>query len=296
VTSELEQPVGEGARMKSSKTAKSSASPRTGRGVARGPAKGTSRETVKKRRGASQTEAAVDLIRLKIIDMSLEPGSRLDEPLLRNHFKLGRTPAREAISRLVAEGLVTIFPNRGGMFVRGLDLVEIGEVIMAYQLVESVLAQLCRFEDQDLVADLEEIQARYTHEVRRKSFLGITSVNEEFHLRMHRSIGNALFYEFSLSTHRHLRRLLVLIYKIESTEKNVLESQMEINIGEHVGIIDAIRRGDRTTLNRLLPAHAQQAQTRLTRILSEKRIPPLTVDQLTSDFFGNRRGFRTDRG
>lgn len=280
--------------MKTSKTAKSST--RTREGVARSPAKGTSRETAKKHRGASQTEAAVDLIRMKIIDMSLEPGSKLDEPLLRNHFRLGRTPAREAISRLVAEGLVTIFPNRGGMFVRGLDLVEIGEVIMAYQLVESVLAQLCRFEDQNLVADLEEIQARYMREIRRKSFLGITSVNEEFHLRMHRSIGNALFYEFALSTHRHLRRLLVLIYKIENTQKNVLESQMEINLGEHVAIIDAIRCGDRTRLNQILPAHAQQAQTRLTRILSEKRIPPLTVSQLTSDFFGKRPDFQAAQG
>jgi DNA-binding GntR family transcriptional regulator len=274
--------------MKNSKTANSSTGPRARRGA--------SHETVKKRRGASQTEAAVDLIRLKIIDMSLEPGSKLDEPLLRNHFKLGRTPAREAISRLVAEGLVTIFPNRGGMFVRGLDLIEIGEVMMAYQLVESVLAQLCRFEDQNLVADLEEIQARYTHEVRRKSFLGITSVNEEFHLRMHRSIGNALFYEFALSTHRHVRRLLVLIYKIENTERNVLESQMEINIGEHVGIIDAIRHGDRAKLNHLLPAHAQQAQTRLTRILSEKRVPPITVDRLTNEFFGKKRDFQAYRG
>jgi DNA-binding GntR family transcriptional regulator len=282
--------------MKNSKTAKSSTSPRARRGAARGSAKGTSRETMKKRRGASQTEAAVDLIRLKIIDMSLEPGSKLDEPLLRNHFRLGRTPAREAISRLVAEGLVTIFPNRGGMFVRGLDLIEIGEVMMAYQLVESVLAQLCRFEDQNLVADLEEIQVRYTHEVRRKSFLGITSVNEEFHLRMHRSIGNALFYEFALSTHRHVRRLLVLIYKIENTERNVLESQMEINISEHVGIIDAIRHGDRAKLNQLLPAHAQQAQTRLTRILSERRVPPLTVDRLTNEFFGKKRDFQADRG
>ena len=282
--------------MKNSKTANSSTGPRTRKGAARGRAKGTSRATVKKRRGASQTEAAVDLIRLKIIDMSLEPGSKLDEPLLRNHFRLGRTPAREAISRLIAEGLVTIFPNRGGMFVRGLDLIEIGEVMMAYQLVESVLAQLCRFEDQNLVADLEEIQARYTHEVRRKSFLGITSVNEEFHLRMHRSIGNALFYEFALSTHRHVRRLLVLIYKIENTERNVLESQMEINIGEHVGIIDAIRHGDRAKLNQLLPAHAQQAQTRLTRILSQKRVPPLTVDRLTNEFFGKKRDFQADRG
>ena len=280
--------------MKKTKAANSSTGPRTSRGAARGRAKGILRATATKRRGASQTEAAVDLIRLKIIDMSLEPGSKLDEPLLRNHFKLGRTPAREAISRLVAEGLVTIFPNRGGMFVRGLDLIEIGEVMMAYQLVESVLGQLCRFEDENLVADLEEIQARYAHEVRRKSFLGITSVNEEFHLRMHRSIGNALFYEFALSTHRHVRRLLVLIYKIENTERNVLESQMEINIGEHVGIIDAIRRGDRAKLNQILPAHAQQAQTRLTRILSEKRVPPITVDRLTNEFFGKKRGSQAD--
>jgi DNA-binding GntR family transcriptional regulator len=258
--------------------------------VARSANKRKPRGTVSEPREASQTDAAVDLIRSKIIDMSLAPGSRLDEPLLRNHFKLGRTPAREAINRLVAEGLVNISPNRGGMFVRGLDFVEIGEVIMAYQLVETVLAQLCSFDDGSLVADLEEIQARYTREVRGKSFLGITSVNEEFHLRMHRSIGNALFYEFALSTHRHLRRLLVLIYKIENREKDMLESQMEINLEEHVSIIDAIRRADRVGLSQLLPAHAQQAQTRLARILSEERVPPLTVDRLLNDFFATKRG------
>jgi len=261
----------------------------------RSPSKRSSRKTAQEPREASQTDAAVDLIRSKIIDMSLQPGSRLDEPLLRNHFKLGRTPAREAINRLVAEGLVNISPNRGGMFVRGLDFVEIGEVIMAYQLVETVLAQLCSFDDDSLVADLEEIQARYTREVREKSFLGITSVNEEFHLRMHRSIGNALFYEFALSTHRHLRRLLVLIYKIENREQNVLEAQMEINLDEHVRIIDAIRRRDRTGLSQLLPAHAQQAQTRLARILSEERVPPLTVDRLLNDFFATKRGRWADR-
>jgi DNA-binding GntR family transcriptional regulator len=282
-------------QMKTSKT-KSSSGSRTGRNVVRGPVKGALRKATKQPGEASQTEAAVDLIRSRIIDMSLKPGSKLDEPLLRNHFKLGRTPAREAISRLVAEGLVTIFPNRGGMFVRGLDLEEIGEVTMAYQLVETVLAQLCRFEDPELVTDLEEIQARYTHEVRTKSFLGITSVNEEFHLRMHRSIDNALFYEFALSTHRHLRRLLVLIYKSENTKKNVLESQMEINISEHVEIIDAIRRSDRIALNKILPTHAQQAQTRLTRILSERRIPPLTLDQLTTHLFGKGRVLQTDQG
>jgi DNA-binding GntR family transcriptional regulator len=281
--------------MKRSRTVKQPVGARNRPGAARSPSKRSSRKTAQEPREASQTDAAVDLIRSKIIDMSLQPGSRLDEPLLRNHFKLGRTPAREAVNRLVAEGLVNISPNRGGMFVRGLDFVEIGEVIMAYQLVETVLAQLCSFDDDSLVADLEEIQARYTREVRGKAFLGITSVNEEFHLRMHRSIGNALFYEFALSTHRHLRRLLVLIYKIENREQNVLEAQMAINLEEHVRIIDAIRGGDRAALSQILPAHAQQAQTRLARILSEERVPPLTVDRLLNDFFATKRSRQMDR-
>jgi DNA-binding GntR family transcriptional regulator len=235
------------------------------------------RPALKAKGSASQTEAAVDLIRSHIIDLSLEPGSKLDEPLLVNHFKLGRTPAREAISRLIAEGLVNSLPNRGGTFVRNLNLVEIGEVIFAYQLVETVMAQLCSFDDPNLVEDLEEVQARYIEQIRSKSFLGITSVNEEFHLRMHRSIGNALFYEFALSTHRHVRRLLVLLYKLENAAKSILEVQLEINMSEHREIIDAIRRSDRVALSTLLPAHAQQAQTRLLNVMNGNSVPPLSI-------------------
>jgi DNA-binding GntR family transcriptional regulator len=238
-----------------------------------------SRPALKAQRSASQTEAAVDLIRSQIIDLSLEPGSKLDEPLLVNHFKLGRTPAREAISRLIAEGLVNSLPNRGGTFVRNLNLAEIGEVIFAYQLVETVMAQLCRFDDPGIVEDLEAIQARYIQQIRSKSFLGITSVNEEFHLRMHRSIGNALFFEFALSTHRHVRRLLVLLYKLENAAKSVLEAQLEINMGEHKEIINAIRTKDRRSLNALLPAHARQAQTRLLRVMNGSSVPPLSIER-----------------
>src|SRR6202048_623975 len=76
---------------------------------------------------SSQTDAALDLIRSRIVDMSLEPGSRIDERLLVDRFKLGRTPAREAINRLVAEGFVNIVPQRGGTYVCKLDLDEMGE-------------------------------------------------------------------------------------------------------------------------------------------------------------------------
>jgi DNA-binding GntR family transcriptional regulator len=226
----------------------------------------------------SQTDGALDLIRSRIIDLTLEPGSRIDEPLLIKRFKLGRTPAREAINRLVAEGLVNIMPNRGGTYVRSLDFREIGEVVAAQQLAESILSQLCRFEDSTLVSDLEAIQRRYAAEVEQRNYLGITSINEEFHLRMHRSIGNSFFFEFAQSTHRHVRRLLVLIYKMEEVEQNVLDSQFEMNLDEHHQIITAIRERDRERLKELLPAHARQAQQRLLRLLGSKTIEPLSLD------------------
>lgn len=226
----------------------------------------------------SQTDAALDLMRSKIIDLTLEPGSRIDEPLLIKRFKLGRTPAREAINRLVAEGLVNIVPNRGGTYVRSLDFREIGEVVAAQQLAESILAQLCRFDDATLVRDLQAIQDRYVREVAQRAYLGITSVNEEFHLRMHRSIGNSFFFEFAQSTHRHVRRLLVLIYKMEEAEGGVLDDQFEQNLEEHRQIIEAIRQRDRDRLKDLLPAHARQAQQRLLRLLSGKAVGPLSLD------------------
>lgn len=238
----------------------------------------SAREKATKRIKPSQTDDALDLIRSRIIDLTLEPGSRIDEPLLIKRFKLGRTPAREAINRLVAEGLVNILPNRGGTYVRGLDFREIGEVVAAQQLAESILAQLCRVDDPTLVGDLEAIQQRYAAEVEQRNYLGITSINEEFHLRMHRSIGNAFFFEFAQSTHRHVRRLLVLIYKMEEAEQSVLNHQFEMNLGEHQQIIAAIRERDRERLKELLPAHARQTQQRLLRLLTGKTIEPLSLD------------------
>jgi DNA-binding GntR family transcriptional regulator len=96
---------------------------------------------------SSQTAAALDMIRSRIVDMTLQPGSRIDERLLIDPFRLGRTPAREAINRLAAEGFVHIVPQRGGTFVRKLDLDEMGEVVVAHQLAESVLSQMCRLDE-----------------------------------------------------------------------------------------------------------------------------------------------------
>ena len=226
------------------------------------------------------------MIRSRIIDMSLEPGSRIDEALLIKDFGLGRTPAREAINRLLAEGLVNIVPNRGGTFVRKLDFPEIAQILVAYQAAESICAQLCRFGDVRLVEDLEAIQARYMQEGRRHAYLAITQLNEAVHLRIYASIGNALLFEFAKSVHRHVRRLLILIYRMEESEGAVLDTQFDINLGEHADIIGAIARKDRATLAAVMPTHARQIQKRLLRLIEAAAIDPMVLSTDT-DILGS---------
>src|SRR3546814_22045 len=50
-----------------------------------------------------------------ILDGDLEPGERLNERLLTERFGISRTPLREAIKMLSAQGLVKLLPNRGAV-------------------------------------------------------------------------------------------------------------------------------------------------------------------------------------
>lgn len=226
----------------------------------------------------SQTDAALDLIRSRIVDLSLEPGSRIDERLLIDQFQLGRTPAREAINRLVAEGFVRIVPQRGGTFVRKLDLDETGEVVMAHQLVESILGQICKLEDPLLWSDLKAIQRSYTECVKRRDFLAITQLNQDFHLRLYRTVGNALIYDFAETTHRHVRRLNVYIYQREMADAEFQSAQFAMNLDQHNRIIEAVERHDRSTLVSLLPEHAKYTQRQLVRLLEGASLPPLQAN------------------
>ena len=61
--------------------------------------------------------AATELIRQAILDGRLEPGSRLKEEELARELGISRTPVREALLVLQAEGLIETTPNRGAVVV-----------------------------------------------------------------------------------------------------------------------------------------------------------------------------------
>src|ERR1700730_13181546 len=128
------------------------------------------------RRASSQTEAGTDLLRDRIIDLTLEPGSRIDEKSLMARFGFGRTPLREALNRLAAEGLVILEPQMGA-YVQKLDLANLGELLDAYFASERLIGWFCDFGHPALLRDLEDIQRKLEHAVRAGDLLQMVQLN-----------------------------------------------------------------------------------------------------------------------
>ena len=79
--------------------------------------------------------AATELIREAIVDGRLEPGTRLKEEELARELGISRTPVREALLILQAEGLVVATPNRGAM-VRSHDAEDLEDLYQMRALLE----------------------------------------------------------------------------------------------------------------------------------------------------------------
>src|ERR1700682_3154662 len=95
--------------------------------------------------------AATELIREAILEGRLEPGARLKEEELARELGISRTPVREALLMLQAEGLIETVPNRGAV-VRTHDADDLIDLYQLRALLEGYAARqaAARVSDEEL--------------------------------------------------------------------------------------------------------------------------------------------------
>ena len=212
----------------------------------------------------SLTEAAVETIRDRILDLTLEAGSRIDEKVLMERFALSRTPAREALHRLVAEGLVQMEPKKGA-YVRPLDVSHIRQLFDAYFVSERMNGFFCQTTDPGLVDDLKEIQAAYETAQERRRFLDMTRVNTRFHLRVASATHNEYLIDFSARLQNQARRLSYFVYLHEAARRAQLDRHQTRVRKDHLEIIDTVGEHDNARLVDVLTRHARLFHERIMR-------------------------------
>ena len=131
-------------------------------------------------------EEVAELLRQRIFQRALEPGSWIDEMKLAEEYGISRTPLREALKVLAAEGLVTMKVRRGA-YVTEVSEKDLTDVYHLLSLLESdaagVVAQRATdVELRELQSLQEELEAAAAPgKVDRAHFF---AVNERFHMRL----------------------------------------------------------------------------------------------------------------
>ena len=127
-------------------------------------------------------EEVAELLRQRIFSRELEPGSWIDELKIAEEYGISRTPLREALKVLAAEGLVTMKVRRGA-YVTEVSEKDLADVYHLLSLLESdaggVVAE--RASDEE-IASLQTLHAELEAAAgERDRFFAI---NEQFHMRL----------------------------------------------------------------------------------------------------------------
>lgn len=191
-------------------------------------------------------------IRHEILTMAMKPGSPLDEVSLSERFGMSRTPIREALLRLAADGLVTTLPNRNTV-VAAIDFAALPAYFDALTLMYRATTRAGAMRrDRDAIVKIRKHQRDFTNAVEKQDAFAMIEANREFHVAIAELGGNPYYTAFFARLLDEGRRILRLYY---SSFDDRLPRQY---VDEHEEIITAIEAGDVDLCDRLAAEHASQ--------------------------------------
>ena len=195
-------------------------------------------------------------LREAIMTGSLPPGTQLGEADLAARFQVSRGPLREAMQRLVSEGLLRSERHRG-LFVIDLDTDDVHDIYTARSAVERAAASLVlRGEHREAVAtELDETVRAMAHAAEADDPTALAEADLRFHEALIAASGSARLIRMARTLMVETRMCLAML---QGTYQSAEE-----RVAEHNHIIDAIRRADEPATLRLLDAHMTDALQRL---------------------------------
>jgi DNA-binding GntR family transcriptional regulator len=192
-------------------------------------------------------EFVVEALRELILAGELEPRSRVNEAALCARFGISRTPLREAIKLLAAEGLLELLPNRGARVV-AISAAEIDEILQVVAALEGVGGELaCEHITEERLAKIEEAHVDMVEAWKAKDYARYFARNREIHDGIMAASGN----ETLQSVYRNLSgRVQRARYSAHKTD-----AQWARAVDDHILMILLLRRRDRAALSQLMQDH-----------------------------------------
>jgi DNA-binding GntR family transcriptional regulator len=199
------------------------------------------------------SEGIARVLRSEIFSGALKPGEALPERALAERLNVSRTPVREALFVLRAEGLVDLVPNRGAA-VRSFTEEDLLEIYRIRGLLEShaaeLAAELCTPERLDA---LEDAQIQLRRMIARGTPGEQAIADLAFHAALYRAAGSPLLQSM-------LDQVLAFTVSFRSSYP-ATSDRSQTALVEHAAIFDAIRERDGQLAARLMREHVASSCT-----------------------------------
>ncbi|MCS6810217.1 MAG: GntR family transcriptional regulator [Tepidimonas sp.] len=179
-------------------------------------------------------EEVAEQLRQRIFRRDLAPGSWIDELRLAEEYGISRTPLREALKVLAAEGLVTIKVRRGA-YVTEVSDKDLRDVYHLLALLESdAAAQVATTAQPGQLAELQALHAEL--EAATGDPERFFALNERFHLRLLELADN----RWRLQLVQDLRKVM----KLNRQHSLLRRGRIAEALAEHRAVLDALLAGD----------------------------------------------------
>lgn len=202
-------------------------------------------------------------IRSGILDRRFADHDLLAEGRLAKEVGVSRTPVREALLRLEAEGMVRLLPKRGAL-VLPVTAAEFRDVLATRELVEThcvrsiVLAGRGAGVARSLAVPLSDLRSAAA----AGDLTGYVASDREFHAGIVAAAGNQILIRLYGSLRD--RQLRMGARNLLAADGSADPERMAVTISDHQDIVDAIDRGDLDAALRLTTEHLQHAALNLT--------------------------------
>jgi DNA-binding GntR family transcriptional regulator len=200
------------------------------------------------------SEKAYEAIKEYILTVDLRdqpPHSKLDEKQLVAQLKVSRTPVREAINRLAAEGFLEVVPYKGVFIARKTEK-EILAILMVRATLEGMAARLAtpNFRPKDFA----KMRAMFT------PFLNASLENQRYEF----SQANIKFHEFILK--RSECGILIDIAKTLFDHMRLIRfrtsgflPRLESALAQHLELIEVFEKRDAEKAESIMRAHIEES-------------------------------------
>jgi DNA-binding GntR family transcriptional regulator len=192
-------------------------------------------------------EQVAQRLRQMLVENQIAPGAKLNERELAEVLQVSRTPLREAIKMLAAEGLVELLPNRGAIAVELSedDVLNTFEVIAGLEAMAGELAaqRISDVELAEIRAMHYEMLAAYT----RRDLPAYYRLNAGIHRAINGAARNPVLTAIYTQVNTRLQALRF--------RSNQDEAKWKQAMAEHDRMIEALERRDPAAMRQVLLEH-----------------------------------------